>query len=113
EVRPLAEHFGRLGCTVEAPVLAGHGGTLADLAATRWSDWLRSAETALEGLERRTGRSPTAICGFSMGGLLALRLARLFPGRVSGAPICRRSGRPRWSCTCARTTPCRWRTRWS
>ena len=45
EVRPLAEHFGRLGCTVEAPVLAGHGGTLADLAATRWSDWLRSAET--------------------------------------------------------------------
>src|SRR5215831_4818229 len=77
EVRPLAEHFGRLGCTVEAPTLAGHGGTLADLAATRWSDWLRSAEAALEVLERRTGRSPTAICGFSMGGVLSKHMARL------------------------------------
>jgi carboxylesterase len=87
EVRPLAEHFGRLGCTVEAPTLAGHGGTLADLAGTRWPDWYRTAEEALERLERRTGRSPTAICGFSMGGLLALRLARLFPGRVSALVV--------------------------
>ena len=32
EVRPLAEAFGRLGCSVEAPLLAGHGGTLGELA---------------------------------------------------------------------------------
>ncbi len=42
---------------------------------------------ALERLERRTGRSPTAICGFSMGGLLALRLARLFPERVAALVV--------------------------
>jgi carboxylesterase len=83
EVRPLAEHFGRLGCSVEAPMLAGHGGTLADLASTRWNDWFRSAEEALGRLEARTGGGPTAVCGFSMGGLLALRLARLYPARIS------------------------------
>jgi carboxylesterase len=87
EVRPLAEQFGRLGCTVEAPMLAGHGGTLADLTATNWSDWLASAEAALERLEARTGGGPTAICGFSMGGLLALRLAHLYPARISALVV--------------------------
>ncbi|HEX3903032.1 MAG TPA: alpha/beta fold hydrolase [Polyangia bacterium] len=87
EVRPLAEHFGRLGCSVEAPMLAGHGGTLADLTATGWPDWLASAESALARLESRTGGGPTAICGFSMGGLLSLRLARLYPARVSALVV--------------------------
>ena len=87
EVRPLAEAFGRLGCSVEAPVLAGHGGTLADLAVTGWGDWLSSAETALARLEERTGGGPIAICGFSMGGLLSLRLARLYPARVSALVV--------------------------
>jgi len=87
EVRPLAEHFGRIGCSVEAPMLAGHGGTLADLAGTTWRDWLASAEAALARVEARTGRGPTAICGFSMGGLLALRLARLYPERISALVV--------------------------
>jgi carboxylesterase len=87
EVRPLAEHFGRIGCSVEAPMLAGHGGTLADLAGTTWRDWLAAAEAALARVEARTGRGPTAICGFSMGGLLALRLARLYPERISALVV--------------------------
>jgi carboxylesterase len=87
EVRPLAEHFGRIGCSVEAPMLAGHGGTLADLAGTTWRDWLASAEAALARVEARAGRGPTAICGFSMGGLLALRLARLYPERISALVV--------------------------
>jgi carboxylesterase len=87
EVRPLAEAFGRLGCSVEAPLLAGHGGTLGDLARTGWPDWLRSAEEALDRLQARIGGAPVAICGFSMGGLLALRLARLFPERVSALVV--------------------------
>jgi carboxylesterase len=87
EVRPLAEAFGRLGCSVEAPTLAGHGGTLRDLAVTRWSDWLDSAEAALDRLATEVGGGPVAICGFSMGGLLALRLARLFPQRVSALVV--------------------------
>jgi carboxylesterase len=83
EIRPLAEALGQKGCTVIAPQLAGHCGTLADLAASSWRDWLRSAEQAMGELERRVGGRPVAICGFSMGGLLALRLARMYPERVS------------------------------
>ncbi len=86
EVRPLAETFARLGCSVEAPTLAGHGGTLADLARTTWRDWLASAEAALSRLERQAA-PPVAIAGFSMGGLLALRLARLYPERVSALTV--------------------------
>jgi esterase/lipase len=40
EVRPLAEALAGRGFTVIAPVLAGHCGTVADLACTRWPDWL-------------------------------------------------------------------------
>ena len=35
EVRPLAEALGTAGYTVEVPLLAGHGATLRDLAATQ------------------------------------------------------------------------------
>lgn len=92
EVRPLAEAFGRLGCTVEAPTLAGHGGSLADLARTTWQDWLASAGAALARLEAQVADGPgpappVAIAGFSMGGLLALRLARLHPERVSALAV--------------------------
>src|SRR5215831_8398785 len=87
EIRPLAEALGRRGCTVLVPMLAGHGGTLADLAASGWPDWLRSAERALDELQARVGGAPVAICGFSMGGLLALRLARLYPDRISALVV--------------------------
>jgi carboxylesterase len=87
EVRPLAEALGRGGCTVEAPTLAGHGGTLRGLAESGWRDWLSSAEAAMDGLQARVGGGPIAICGFSMGGLLALRLARLYPDRISALVV--------------------------
>ena len=87
EIRPLAEALGRRGCTVVAPTLAGHGGTLADLAASGWQDWLASAKAALDDLQARVGGGPVAICGFSMGGLLALRLARLYPERISAMAV--------------------------
>ncbi len=87
EVRPLAEALARAGCTVEAPLLAGHGGTLADLALTGWPDWLRSAEAAMDRVRAAVGGRPIALAGFSMGGLLALRLARLYPERVSALVV--------------------------
>ena len=82
EVRPLAEALGGFGYSVEAPLLEGHGRDLAALAATRWPDWQRSAEETLGALWRRTGRR-IAVIGFSMGGLLALRLARAYPERIA------------------------------
>jgi carboxylesterase len=87
EVRPLAEAFARMGCSVEAPLLAGHGQALKDLAVSGWPDWLRSAERAMEALSARVNGRPIAICGFSMGGLLALRLARLYPQRISALVV--------------------------
>jgi carboxylesterase len=87
EVRPFAEAFGRAGFSVEAPLLAGHGATLRELAPTTWADWLASAEHALEALRARTAQRPAAIVGFSMGGLLALRMARLYPERVAALVV--------------------------
>jgi carboxylesterase len=87
EVRPFAEAFGRAGFSVEAPMLAGHGVTLRELARSTWLDWLASAERALEALQARTGGRPVAVLGFSMGGLLALRLARLHPERIAALVV--------------------------
>lgn len=87
EVRPLAEALGDSGFTVGVPALAGHCGTREDLALTRWPDWLASAEVALDRLLEATGRAPVGIIGFSMGGLIALRLTRLRPRDVAALVV--------------------------
>src|SRR5882757_3700158 len=87
EVRPIAEALGRAGWSVQAPMLAGHGLTLGDLAVTTWPDWLASAEAALDLLSAASGGRPVAVVGFSMGGLLALRLARLHPERIAALVV--------------------------
>jgi carboxylesterase len=87
EVRPVAEALARAGCSVELPMLAGHGQSLRELAATQWPDWLASAEQAMNSLAARVGNRPIAVVGFSMGGLLALRLARLFPDRIAALVV--------------------------
>jgi carboxylesterase len=83
EVAPLARALGAAGFAVSAPLLAGHGEDAATLAGTRWQDWLVSAETALDSLRASAGGGPVAVAGFSMGGLLAVRLARLRPDSIS------------------------------
>jgi carboxylesterase len=83
EIAPVVRALEAAGFSVSAPLLAGHGETAAALAATRWQDWLASAESAFEQLREASGRRPIAVLGFSMGGLLALRMARLLPDRVS------------------------------
>jgi carboxylesterase len=82
EVAPLARALGAAGFAVSAPLLKGHGETAAALAGTQWQDWLSSAEDAFDALRSEAGGGPVAIAGFSMGGLLAVRLARLRPGAV-------------------------------
>jgi len=83
EIAPLARGLASAGFAVSAPMLAGHGETAATLANTRWQDWLASAEAAFEKLRAASGNGPVAVAGFSMGALLALRLARLHPHSVS------------------------------
>src|SRR5262249_36542029 len=53
EMRLLGEFLAGRGWAVEGPCLAGHGGTTADLAATGWSDWVESADRALNQLRGR------------------------------------------------------------
>lgn len=73
EMTPLAEALAEEGWTVSVAQLAGHGTSPADLARTRWSDWVDSASDAYQELRGRCRR--IAIVGLSMGGALGLYLA--------------------------------------
>lgn len=82
DVAPFAEALHARGCAVRAPLLAGHA-DLSALEATTWRDWYASAEAAFEELHAG-GRRRVMMIGFSLGSLLALRLAALRPGDVAG-----------------------------
>jgi carboxylesterase len=77
EMRGMGASLADAGHTVHSPLLAGHGGTPADLFEVRWEDWLASASSGLR-LLRECCRT-VFICGFSLGGLLALHLAAREP----------------------------------
>jgi carboxylesterase len=87
EVRPIAEGLAAQGYTVLAPVLAGHGASLAELRRTRHVDWLASAEQALQMVSAEVGGGPVAVAGFSLGGLLAVSLAKRQPRIVSAIAV--------------------------
>lgn len=74
EMRFLGEHLAGRGYSVLGPQLAGHCGTPADLGGTGWRDWYASVERAWGELRARVER--VAVVGLSLGGLLALELAR-------------------------------------
>ncbi len=77
----IAKELKTLGHTVLMLRLPGHGTAPEDLAAIRHTDWLTEAEhglSLLEGLGLRV-----SVMGFSTGGLVALRLAQLFPTRIA------------------------------
>ncbi|MGZ3405537.1 MAG: alpha/beta hydrolase [Polyangia bacterium] len=76
EMRLLGEDLAARGFAVEGVKLAGHAATTRELAATTWHDWYRSAAEAVDRLRRRVGNKRVAVAGLSMGGLLALELAR-------------------------------------
>lgn len=88
ELHLLAQHLHRLGYHCAVPLLAGHHRSLAELAATRWTDWLASAERALHELWNLVAASAAtprlAVVGLSMGGLLTLELGRRYPADAPG-----------------------------
>jgi carboxylesterase len=77
EVRGLGEYLAARGYDVMGPLLAGHGLTPEAMAETRWPDWVRSADDALQALSRDC--SDVFVCGQSLGGTLALHLAVTHP----------------------------------
>jgi carboxylesterase len=81
-VRPWGEHLAREGFTVLVPRLPGHGTAWQELNKTRWTDWYAEASRALDRLA--ADRDRVFVCGLSMGGCLALRLAEERGGQVAG-----------------------------
>jgi carboxylesterase len=85
EMRGLGLALAARGLRAVGPLLPGHGDSAALLNATGWNDWRADVERAFVELR------PAAVVGFSMGGCLALELARAHPELaalcVLGAPL--------------------------
>lgn len=79
-LRPWAEHLVREGYVVRVPRLPGHGTTWQEMNTTTWQQWYGEVDAALS--ELRATCEWTAVCGMSMGGALALRLAENRPDEV-------------------------------
>lgn len=81
-MRPWARYLADRGYTVRLPRLPGHGTRWQEANLTRWSDWFGEVDRSLEEL---AGRCRTVfVCGLSMGGTLALRLAEVRGTTVTG-----------------------------
>jgi len=76
----MGQFLAAAGYDVMGPLLAGHGLTPEAMAATRWPDWVRSAENALAELWRDC--ADVFVGGQSLGATLALHLAATHPEDV-------------------------------
>ena len=84
-MRPWAQALADAGLTVRLPRLPGHGSTWQDMALTTWEDWYAAVDTAFGELTERC--ADVFVCGLSMGGSLALRLAELRGDEVRGLAL--------------------------
>jgi carboxylesterase len=85
-MRPWGHHLAAAeGLTVAVPRLPGHGTTWQELNATSWTQWYAEADHHLTTLRSRCDE--VFICGLSMGGCLALRLAECRPDDVAGVVL--------------------------
>ncbi|MFE5869789.1 alpha/beta hydrolase [Streptomyces roseifaciens] len=84
-VRPWADHLAGRGLSVSLPLLPGHGTRWQDMQLTGWQDWYAEVDHALRELSERC--SQVFVCGLSMGGALALRLAARHGDAVSGVVL--------------------------
>lgn len=93
EVRELGQYLGNHGFDAMGPLLAGHGETPESMARTRWTDWARSAQHALDRL--RADCREVFVGGQSMGATMALHLAANNPD-VRGVIAIAAMGSPRF-----------------
>lgn len=93
EVRELGEFLAARGYDAMGPLLDGHGTTPEGMARTRWTDWARSAQHALDRL--RADCREVFVAGQSLGGSLALHLAANNPD-LSGVVPMAAMGNPRF-----------------
>lgn len=74
EVRPIAEALVARGVRARGIDMAGHAGSVEDLARSTRSEWLERARAELAALRAEHDR--VYLVGVSMGGLVSLRLAQ-------------------------------------
>ena len=79
-MKPWGRALADRGFTVRVPRLPGHGTHWRDLNRVGWDDWYAELDSSLS--ELRATCDQVAVCGLSMGGALALRLAELRPDDV-------------------------------
>ncbi len=77
EMRPLGEFLASKGFSVLGMRLAGHATHPDDLMRTSWTDWLVNVEEGLALLKKTCPR--VVLIGQSMGGMIALTAASLYP----------------------------------
>jgi carboxylesterase len=85
DVGYVSDGLAKAGYTVSCPLLYGHGGSRALLAATTWRQWAQTVRDALEDLSQRCDM--IVIGGLGVGALLALRAAAEAPGKVNGLAL--------------------------
>jgi carboxylesterase len=84
-MRPWAEHLERDGFRVVLPRLPGHGTTWQEMNLTRWEDWYAEVDRAFTDLRGECER--VFVCGLSMGGGLAIRIAEQHGPAVAGIAV--------------------------
>ncbi len=84
-VRPWARHLAAQGWSVSLPLLPGHGTDWKDCNRTTWLDWYATVDSAFTELKQKCDR--VFVCGLSMGGTLALRLAQEHGEAVAGVIV--------------------------
>ena len=84
EMKAVGRVLHRQGFGLYAPLLAGHGGTEADLLKTGWRDWVASARAAYLDLAQEVDE--VYVAGICAGGAIGLELCAEFP-QIRGAAV--------------------------
>lgn len=84
EMKAVGRVLHRKGFGLYAPLLAGHGGTEADLLKTGWRDWVASARAAYLDLAKEVDE--VYVAGICAGGAIGLELCAEFP-EIRGAAV--------------------------
>ena len=73
EMRLVGDYLHARGLTISAPLLPGHGTSVADMNRYKWTDWVDQVDLAFRELRERCDR--VFVGGLSLGSVLALHLA--------------------------------------
>ena len=84
EMSYIGKQLNKMGFTVYAPLLAGHGVDEKTLLKTNWQDWLKSVEDAYFAL--RENHKKIFVAGICAGGALGMALATKHP-EIAGVAV--------------------------